>query len=88
MKNDSIELVVVFKKGIEVQAAQVILDKMGIQYRKGMDSSKGKIYFYNTGSKFIITFGTQLQKEKWITDYQNLPDVYETYTPDWTKRKD
>ncbi len=88
MKPDKLELIVVFIKGIEVQKAQILLDKTGIAYRKGMDSSRGKLYFYNTGPKFILTFPSQQEKEKFITDHQNAKAIYELYTPDWTKRKD
>jgi hypothetical protein len=47
MKQDKIELVVVFKENIDLQNAQTIMDKTGINYRKGMDSSRGKGYFYS-----------------------------------------
>lgn len=88
MKQDKIEQVVVFKKGTEIQDAQLILDKDGIAYRQGMDSSRGKLYFYKTGPKFILTFATEQEKDTFVANYQNSEYIYEIYTPDWTKQKD
>lgn len=53
-----------------------------------MDSSTGKIYFYNTGPKFILTFETDEEKNKFESKYQDLKEVHEIYTPDWNIRKD
>ena len=88
MQQDTLELIIVFIKGTGVRNAQRFLDKTGIAYRQGMDSSRGKLYFYNTGPKFILTFANQSEKQKFITDYQNLKDIHELYTPDWTTKKD
>lgn len=62
MKPNKIELIAVFKKEIDLPAAQTILQKTGTTYRKGMDSSRGKLYFYSTGPKFILTFSTEEEK--------------------------
>lgn len=88
MEQDNIELILVFKKEIQLQNAQMILDKAGIKYREGMDSSKGRIYFYKTGPKFILTFETKEERSKFEIDHQNLEEVYEIYTPDWEIQKD
>ena len=87
-KTEKIELIVVFEKNIELPGALKILDKSGIKYREGMDSSKGKIYFYNTGPKFILTFKTQKGKEDFTTSHQKTGEIYEIYTPDWSIQKD
>lgn len=88
MKHDKIELVVVFKKDVELQRAQEILDGAGATYREGMDSARGKIYFYNTGPKFILTFDTDEERDQFDREHQFLMEVHEIYHPDWTKRKD
>jgi hypothetical protein len=88
MTEERIELVIVFKKEIELDKALAILDGTGIKYRKGMDSSKGKIYFYSTGPKFILTFETNERKDAFITEYENKKEVYEIYAPDWAITKD
>ena len=64
MKQDEIELILVFKKEISLQKAQIILDKMEVKYIEGIDSSKGMIYVFNTGPKFILTFETKFEKRK------------------------
>ena len=88
MEQDKIELILVFKKDFRLQNAQMILDKAGVKYREGMDSSKGKIYFYKTGPKFILTFETEEEKNKFEIKYQNLEEIYEIYTTDWEIQKD
>ena len=88
MEQDKIELILVFKKDFRFQNAQMILDKAGVKYREGMDSSKGKIYFYKTGPKFILTFETEEEKNKFEIKYQNLEEIYEIYTTDWEIQKD
>ncbi|MDO1451457.1 hypothetical protein Q0590_34605 [Rhodocytophaga aerolata] len=87
-QHEKIELVAVFKKDIQLSQAQELLDKTGISYRKGMDSSKGKLYFYSTGPKFILTFESQADKETFIAQHAKKEAFHELYTPDWTKQKD
>jgi hypothetical protein len=87
-ESGKIELIVVFKKDIGLKAARAILDKSGIKYREGMDSSRGKLYFYKTGPKFILTFETKAEREKFTSAYENAEEVYELYILDWTKQKD
>jgi len=88
MKQNRIELIIVFKKEIELQNARQILDNAGVEYRKGMDSSKGKVYFYNTGPKFIVSFKTEKAKNDFRSMSENLSEVHEIYSPDWSIRKD
>lgn len=87
MAKDKIELIIVFKKEIEQPAAENFLKKSKVIYREGMDSSRGKIYFYSTGPKFILTLR---QKKKKEISYPQIKkeEVYEIYEPDWDKRKD
>ena len=87
MKHDKIELILVFKKEIGLRKAKIILNKTGILYREGMDSGRGKIYFYKTGPKFILTFDTAEEKNKFESKYQDLKEIYEIYTPDWNIQK-
>jgi hypothetical protein len=88
-KNDKIELVIVFKKGVTLDEANAMLGNSGVRnYREGMDSSRGKIYFYGTGPKFILTFDTPEEKQTFLSASKGAGIVHEMYTPDWTKRKD
>lgn len=88
METDKIELVVVFIKSVELEAAQDILNKAGVNYRKGMDSSRGKLYWYSTGPKFILTFETEQEKERIQLEFEKVKKIHEVYTPDWDKCKD
>jgi hypothetical protein len=88
MEKDKIELVVVFKKKIKLETATPILDKAGVKYREGMDSSRGKLYWYNTGPKFIVTFTTEAEKESLNAEFEKMNEIHEVYTPDWDKCKD
>ena len=83
-----VELIAVFKKVISKQDAEKLLKESGVTYREGMDSSKGKVYFYKTGVKYILVFTNQLKKEKFIKKYEKSEKIYELYTPDWEKQKD
>jgi hypothetical protein len=87
-QHEKIELVAVFKKAIQLKQAQELLEETGVRYRKGMDSSRGKLYFYSTGPKFILTFESQPDKETFIAQYAQMEAFHEIYTPDWTKHKD
>lgn len=88
MKKDKIELIVVFKKDIGLQNAQAILNRTGAKYREGMDSSRGKLYYYSTGPKFILTFETEQRKELINAEFEKMIEIHEVYTPDWDKCKD
>jgi len=54
-----------------------------------MDSSRGKIYFYSTGPKYIVTFKDEDQKYSFERkNYFFLPEIHEIYEPDWDIQKD
>ena len=83
----TIELVVVFKPDVPVEKASSILFEKEFIFHEGMDSSKGKQYYRETGPKFIV----QVPKEKIETFHlqmKNIPQIYEIYQPDWTMNKD
>ncbi|NOT77312.1 MAG: hypothetical protein HOP08_20510 [Cyclobacteriaceae bacterium] len=89
MKNEKIEVVIVFKKGVSEARSEEILKDLSIDFREGMDSSRGKIYFYATGGKYILTFKDAGEKE--LFDKKRLyflPEVHEIYKPDWDITKD
>lgn len=87
-QQDSIELIAVFKKTVEPEQARELLDKAGVVYREGMDSSRGKIYFYSTGPKFILTFQTEKEKGEFISQNARRGEFHEIYTPNWQAQKD
>lgn len=83
------ELIVVFKKSVSEEAAEDIIKSFGTPYREGMDSSKGKIYFYATGPKYILTFKdadhmSDFQKNR----YQFKTEIHQLFEPDWDIQKD
>lgn len=88
MKIEKIETIIVFKKNVEINIAESLLDSLKVKHRYGMDSSKGKGYFYKTGPKFIVTFKTLNEKQKFILDCQKVIEIFEIYTPNWEIIKD
>ncbi len=90
MKKDPVldsELVIVFKKEISNTAAKQIMNRIGNDYRPGMDSSRGKTYFYKTGPKFIVNIDRD-RKSSEISRLKKINEVYEVYEPDWKIQKD
>jgi len=89
MQSKNPELIIVFKKNITEEESEKIMQSWNVKYRTGMDSSKGKIYFYATGEKYVVTFGNDDDKMKFqLNRYQFLPEVHQIYEPDWDVQKD
>jgi len=83
------ELIVVFKKDVSEEKELEIIQSFGVKYRNGMDSSKGKIYFYSTGGKYILTFDNEKAKEDFIMKrHQFMLEIHQIYEPDWDIQKD
>ncbi|HPS86554.1 MAG TPA: hypothetical protein PLY36_07405 [Spirochaetota bacterium] len=83
----TLEMIVIFKADVPVEKANSILFEKEYIYHEGMDSSKGKKYFQETGPKFIV----QVPKDKVETfnlEMKNIPQIYEIYQADWTETKD
>jgi len=81
------ELAVTFKKQARRQEAEEVLQAYNLPFREGADSSRGKMYYYNTGPKFIL----HVPKDKLTAvaaELKKHPLVFEVYEPDWTKQKD
>jgi hypothetical protein len=89
MKQHAEELIIVFKKIISEEKSRELVLSFGIPFREGMDSSRGKLYFYATGEKYILTFKNADEKMAFrMKRYQFLPEVHEIYEPDWNIQKD
>lgn len=89
MKTDKHELVIVFKKNVTEEQSEKLMQSFNVKFRKGMDSSKGKIYFYATGGKYIVTFSNEEEQNEFQKNrYQFLPEIHQIYTPDWDIQKD
>lgn len=88
MNTKKIERIVVFKKNINLSAAKKWLDKATVQHREGMDSSRGQVYFYKTGPKFIVTFPNKKACVAFIADNKKNNMIYEIYEPNWDIFKD
>lgn len=85
--NASIELVVVFRKRVSVDRAIRVMDLCGHPYRKGRDSSRGRIYASKTGPAFVATVDARAEPE-FIRRVGRRFSVYEVYRADWSKCKD
>ena len=59
MKEKKEELIVVSKKNVAEERSLEVIQSLRIAFRPGMDSSRGKIYFYANGAKIH----THLQKQ-------------------------
>ncbi|PZR37881.1 MAG: hypothetical protein DI538_11100 [Azospira oryzae] len=80
MKEKKEEFIVVFKKNVAEEHSLEVIQSFGIAFRPGMDSSRGKIYFYATGAKYILTFKSSDQKMNFLkTHPQFLPEIHEMY---------
>lgn len=87
-EEEKVQLIVVFKREVEQERASKFLDETRVCYHEGMDSSRGKLYFYRTGPKFILTFETGQAREQFRSIYENREEIYEIYHPDWSMCKD
>lgn len=85
---ESISVVVVFKKEISEKAANAIMDNLEYPHWEGMDSSKGKKYFYKTGKKFFLLFPSEKEKKEVLKELKRIKEIYEIYIPDWNIIKD
>jgi len=81
-----VDLIVVFKKEIMSDQAKNIMDKIKYPKREGMDSSKGKAYFYRTGPKYVVEVPDEGVKE--LKEQLDIKHVYEVYRANWDVRKD
>jgi hypothetical protein len=86
--NKATELVVVFKKEISEEKSLEIMNKIGYAFRSGMDSSKGKVYFYSTGPKFIVDIISEENIDTVINKYTSFSEVFEIYKANWNIVKD
>jgi len=85
---ESVSLVVIFKKEIAKAKTIEIMEKTLYPYWEGMDSSKGKIYFQKTGEKYHVVFTTEAEREQFLQQYKSTSEIYEIYKPDWDIQKD
>lgn len=81
------ELAVTFKLKARKREAEDVLKAYNLPFREGADSSRGKLYYYNTGPKFILHVPKDRLGEV-TADLKKHPLVFEVYEPDWTKQKD
>lgn len=88
MENSEIEAVVVFRKEVPLASAQAVLRNQNLPHREGMDSSRGRIYFYKTGPKFLVTFQSEGERDELMRRMKNESTIFEIYIPDWDIQKD
>ena len=85
--NEVVEMIVVFKKIVPIEVASRIMDSLERPYNEGMDSSRGKIYFYKTGPKFRVKI-TPDEVPEFTEHLGRLSEVYEIYKANWNIVKD
>lgn len=82
------DLIVVFKKDVSEEKSDSLLRQYNnISFKSGMDSSRGKSYFYSTGPKYIVSIEDN-EAENYIKHLTSNPYVHEIYEADWTIEKD
>lgn len=82
------ELVVVFKKDISAARTVEIMKSFNIAFNEGMDSSKGRLYFDKTGSKYLANFNSDNERKAFQEKIKQFSEIYEVYIPDWRIQKD
>ena len=82
-----ITLAVVFTKETPPTTADAIIRKQKCVYREGMDSSKGKNYFYKTGPKYLLTLN-KAECTKVKANLTKANNIYEIYEADFSIQKD
>jgi hypothetical protein len=86
-KRKLMDYIVVFKKDVSPEAAQQIMKKSGHPHKSGIDSSRGKVYFYNTGPKFILQ-SEEKNFEALKKYFSSFSEIHEIYVADWKIKKD
>jgi hypothetical protein len=86
--SESITLIVVFNKKVSSKKIESIMYNLGYPFWEGMDSSKGKIYFKETGNKYMVIFPTEKNKEEAAIKLKQMKEIHEVYLPDWGINKD
>lgn len=81
------ELAVVFKKKVSQKRAETILHSLNFPFHEGGDSSRGKIYFYRTGPKFLMNIPKE-EIGRVKAELEAMPEVHEAYFPNWKIQKD
>lgn len=81
------EIIVVFQKIISKEQALKIMTAFQAPYREGMDSSRGKKYFYSTGPKFIVKVVSE-KLANFLKGCAEIKEIHECYVADWDVIKD
>lgn len=81
------EIIVVFKKDVPDTQAKNILNQFSCVYREGMDCSRSKNYFYETGPKFIVVTPMS-NSERLINAGGRIKEIHEAYPANWELVKD
>ncbi len=87
-KQKNFQRILVFNKNVSPDLALKQLSGKDIYFLEGMDSSRGKNYFYSTGPKFILNFFSQASMLSFEKVIKKDPLVYEIYPPHWEIQKD
>lgn len=80
-------LIVVFTKETNEQDAENIIKNLGLNYHKGGDGGRGKIYFYQNGPQFSVKVpGYKINKVE--ETLSQTKEVFEVYVSDLNIQKD
>lgn len=83
----TIDIIVVFKKDISIEQADAVMKILKLSYHEGMDSSRGKLYFYATGPKFIVKVPLS-HKDEFMKKTMEVQSVFEAYEANYKIQKD
>ena len=81
------DVVVVFQKNVTPKRAGKVMQRFGVPFHEGMDSSRGKTYFYHTGPKYIARV-TAEKIPPFLKDCAAIKKIHECYLADWNIVKD
>jgi hypothetical protein len=82
-----IDIVVVFKPDVPVEKANSLLFEKEYIFHEGMDSSRGKKYYQETGPKYIVKVPMD-KIEAFNAEMKVIPQIYEIYRADYSVNKD
>ena len=72
---DKGKIVVGFKKDVSQLEAENILNKYGLEFLRTGDVNQGKIFFYESGEKFIVKV-PEGKEQIWIDKFNALSEIY------------
>lgn len=76
------KIVVGFKKGVSQEEAEEYLKTKKVEFTSAEDVNMGKVFFYNTGLKYIVVVSSFESSKafitsNWIAEFESSPLIYD-----------